>query len=238
NRKAGKPTIISIRDKPGAAVRQVTIRPITPDEESDLLYQRWVRRNQAETDSLSHGQLGYVHLYRMNDAAYRNVYEEALGRYAGRKGLVVDTRFNRGGDLAPELTMFLSGVSIRDNVAGPFLVNSEPSFRWNHPTIVLAGESNYSDGSCFVYDYQYLHMGKFVGMPVPGSCTFQTGQSMTDPSLSWTCPTLGVKDRQNNFLENKQAEPDIRVRNDFEKVGTGRDQQLETAVEVLLRDLQ
>ena len=238
NRKAGKPIVITLRDRPGAAPRQITIRAITPDEESDLLYQRWVRRNQRETDSLSGGQLGYVHLYRMNDAAYRNVYEEALGRYAGRKGLIVDTRFNRGGDLAPELTMFLSGVRSRDNVAGSFLVNSEPSFRWNHPTIVLAGESNYSDGSCFVYDYQYLHMGKFVGMPVPGSCSFQTGQSMPDPSLSWTCPTLGVKDRQNNFLENKQAEPDIRVRNDFEKVGAGLDQQLETAVRVLLKDLQ
>ncbi|HEY4285942.1 MAG TPA: S41 family peptidase [Puia sp.] len=239
NRKAGENIVLTVcGENDREAVRQITIRPITPDEEGDLIYQRWVRRNQQETDSLSHGQLGYVHLYRMNDAAYRAIYEEALGRYAGRKGLVVDTRFNRGGDLAPELTMFLSGARIRDNVAGGFLVSSEPSFRWNHPTIVLAGESNYSDGSCFVYDYQYLHMGTLVGMPVPGSCTFQTGQSLPDPTLQWACPSLGVKDRQNNFLENKQTEPDIRVMNDPEKVGAGRDLQLETAIQELLRDLR
>ncbi len=36
-------------------------------------FQRWVKRNQEETARLSNGTIGYVHLYRMNDAAYRNV---------------------------------------------------------------------------------------------------------------------------------------------------------------------
>lgn len=236
NLKAGKYVELAVRS--GSNRRKVMVRPITPDEENELLYQRWVNRNRAETDSLSNGQLGYVHLPRMNDAAYRNVYEDVLGRYAGRKGIVVDTRFNRGGDLAPELTMFLSGRRIRDNVAGSFLVGSEPSFRANQPSIVLAGEANYSDGSCFVYDYQLLHMGKLVGMPVPGSCTFQTGQSLQDNTLVWSCPTLGVKDMDGNFLEGHQTEPDVRVMNEFEKAGAGRDQQLETAIQLLLRDLR
>ncbi len=236
NHKAGKNTELTIRG--GDNLKKIVIRPITPEEESELLYQRWVNRNRAETDSLSHGQLGYVHLPRMNDAAYRNVYEEVLGRYAGRKGIVVDTRFNRGGDLAPELTMFLGGTRIRDNVAGPLLVSSEPSFRWTQPSIVLAGEANYSDGSCFVYDYGYLHMGKIVGMPIPGSCTFQTGQSLQDNTLQWSCPTLGVKDLRGNYLEGRQTEPDIRVMNEFDKVAAGHDQQLETAIQVLLKDLR
>jgi C-terminal processing protease CtpA/Prc len=236
NRKAGKNAELILRD--GRGQRKVVIRPISPDEESELLYQRWVNRNRRETDSLSHGELGYIHLYRMNDAAYRKVYEEVLGRYAGRKGLVVDTRFNRGGDLAPELTMFLSGARIRDNVARSFLLGSEPSFRWTRPSVVLACEANYSDGDCFVYDYQYLHMGKFVGMPVPGSCTFQTGQSLVDGTMQWSVPTLGVKDQGGSFLENHQSEPDIRVMNEPGKVGAGRDQQLETAIQVLLGDLR
>jgi len=236
NNKAGKNIGLTILDD--GRLRKITVRPITPGEETDLLYQRWVRRNQAETDSLSHGQLGYVHLPRMNEAAYRAVYDQVLGSFAGRKGMVVDTRFNRGGDLAPELTMFLSGVHVRDNVAGPLPVSSEPSFRWTQPSIVLAGEANYSDGSCFVYDYQYLHMGKIVGMPIPGSCTFQTGQSLQDKTLQWSCPTLGVKDLQGEYLEGHQTEPDIRVMNEFAKDAAGRDQQLETAIKVLLKDIR
>jgi Tol biopolymer transport system component/C-terminal processing protease CtpA/Prc len=236
NHKAGKNTGLTILEN--GRLRNIMVRPITPEEETDLLYRRWVRRNQAETDSLSHGQLGYVHLPRMNETAYRAVYDQVLGSYTGRKGIVVDTRFNRGGDLAPELTMFLSGVRVRDNVAGPLPVSSEPSFRWTQPSIVLAGEANYSDGSCFVYDYQYLHMGKIVGMPIPGSCTFQTGQSLQDKTLQWSCPTLGVKDLQGAYLEGHQTEPDIRVMNEFGKDAAGRDQQLETAIKVLLKDIR
>lgn len=236
NHKAGKNTELTILND--GRLRKIMVRPVTPGEETELLYQRWVRRNRAETDSLSHGMLGYVHLPRMNDAAYRAVYDQVLGRYAGRKGIVVDTRFNRGGDLAPELSMFLSGVHVRDNVAGPLAVSSEPSFRWTQPSIVLAGESNYSDGSCFVYDYQYLHMGKIVGMPIPGSCTFQTGQSLQDRTLQWSCPTLGVKDLRGEYLEGRQTEPDIRVMNGFGEDAAGYDRQLETAIKVLLKDLR
>ncbi len=253
NRKAGKEVRLTLRaasrleeaggnDSIGEAgnrgsVKEITVKLISPDEENELIYKRWVRRNEEETDSLSHGELGYVHLYRMNDAAYRNTYETVLGKYARRKGIVVDTRFNRGGDLAPELTVFLSGSRIRDNAAGSFLINSEPSFRWTKASIVLANEANYSDGSCFVYDYQLLHMGKLVGMPVPGSCTFMTGQSLPDPTLTWSAPTVGVKDTNGRYLENHQTEPDIRVMNEYGAVGAGRDQQLEEAVRQLLKEV-
>lgn len=236
NRKAGKNTVLNIRN--GNSRTAVTVKPVSPEEESDLLYKRWVKRNEAETDSLSHGELGYVHLYRMNDAAYRNVYEYALGKYAGRKGLVIDTRFNRGGDLASELGMFLSGSQLRSNTTDHFLVSIEPSFRWTKPSIVLANEANYSDGHCFVYDYQTLHLGKLVGMPVPGSCTFQTGQSLPDNTLQWSAPTLGVKNLQGQYLENRQTEPDLRVMNEFDKVSTGLDQQLEAATGELLKEIK
>ncbi len=232
NRKAGKNTTLTIRGK------QITVKPITPAAEFDLLYERWVKRNEEEVSRLSGGTLGYVHLYRMNDNAYRNTYEEILGKYPGRKGMVVDTRFNRGGDLASELIMFLSGKKVRDNTTDHFLVSSEPSFRWTKPSIVLAGESNYSDGQCFVHDYQVLKMGKLVGMPVPGSCTWMTGQTLMDNTMHFSVPTVGVKDLQGRYLENISTQPDVEVMNEYGKVAKGQDQQLEAAIRELIKDLK
>jgi C-terminal processing protease CtpA/Prc len=40
------------------------------------------------------------------------------------------------------------------------------------------------------------------------------------------------------YLENYQTEPDIKVRNDYETVVKGKDQQLEAAVNALLKDLK
>lgn len=235
DRRAGKKLVLGIRTGNNASLIQV--KPVSPDKEFDLLYERWVKRNETETDKRSNGQLGYVHLYRMNDAAYRRTYEEALGRFPGRKGMVVDTRFNRGGDLASELIMFLSGRKIRDNTNDHYLVYSEPAFRWTKPSIVLACEANYSDGHCFVHDYQELDMGKLVGMPVPGSCTWMTGQTLHDNATHFSVPTLGVKDLQGRYMENSQTAPDIRVMNAYDKVAAGRDQQLEAAIQALMDDV-
>lgn len=232
NRKAGKKVVLSI------GAQQITIQPITPAAETDLLIERWVKRNEEEVDKLSKGQLGYVHLYRMNDNAYRHTYEEVLGKYPGRKGIVVDTRFNRGGDLASELIMFLSGSKIRNNTTDGFLLSSEPSFRWTKPSIVLACEANYSDGQCFVHDYQVLKMGKLVGMPVPGSCTWMTGQTLVDNTMHFSVPTVGVKDLRGRYLENVTTQPDIIVMNEFDKVAKGQDQQLEAAIRELIKDIK
>ena len=83
-------------------------------EENRLLYARWVKRNADEVDKASNGQLGYVHIPGMNDGAYRSTFEDIMGKYATRKGVVVDTRFNGGGDLVADLAMFLSGKKFFD----------------------------------------------------------------------------------------------------------------------------
>jgi len=49
---------------------------------------------------------------------------------------------------------------------------------------------------------------------------------------------LGVKMMNGQYLENHQTEPDIKVRNDYEIVVKGKDQQLEAAVNTLLKDLK
>lgn len=237
NRKVGKNTLLTLVS-PSGTRREVIVKPISAGEESRLLYQRWVRRNAAEVDRLSNGQLGYVHIPGMNDNSYRTVYEEVMGKYANRKGMVIDTRFNGGGDLVADLAMFLSGKKFLDYTTDTRSTGYEPSFRWTKPSIALANEANYSDGHCFAYSYEDLKLGKLVGMPVPGTCTFAGWESLQDNSIRWGVPPLGVKNISGQYLENMQTEPDIKVRNEYEVVSKGKDQQLEAAVKELMKDIQ
>lgn len=236
NLKSGKKTLLKINN--GISLREITVSPVSAATEEDLLYKRWVNRNEEETNRLSNGKFGYVHLYRMNDGAYRSTYADAMGKFAKCKAIIVDTRFNRGGDLAPELTMFLSGVKVRENTSDRFIRSNEPSFRWTRPSIVLANEANYSDGHCFAYDYQYLQMGKLIGMPIPGSCTWMTGQPLQDNTMYYSVPTLGVKTVSGRYLENYQTEPDILVANEYGAVSVGKDQQLEAAIKELKNEIK
>ncbi len=236
NRKAGKKVLLTLVD--GGKKTDIVVKPITIAEEARLLYARWVRRNQEEVERLSQGQLGYIHVPGMNDGAYRTTFEEVMGKYATRKGIVVDTRFNSGGDLVADLAMFLSGKRFFEYTTDTRPNGYEPNFRWTKPSISLANEANYSDGHCYAYTVKALSLGKLVGMPVPGTCTFAGWESLQD-GMRWGVPPVGVKDSTTGkYLENLQTEPDIRVMNEYPVVSKGRDQQLETAVTELMKAIK
>jgi C-terminal processing protease CtpA/Prc len=236
NRKAGKLTLLSVLE--GSTRRELSIKPISLGEESGLLYRRWVLRNQEEVEKLSNGQLGYVHIPGMNDGAYRTTYEEAMGKFAQKKGLVVDTRFNGGGDLVADLAMFLSGKQFMDYTTDKRSMGFEPNFRWTKPSISLANEANYSDGHCYAFTVQEMKLGKLVGQSVPGTCTFAGWEALQDNSIRWGVPPTGVKAMNGKYLENWATEPDIKVWNDYEVVAKGKDQQLEAAIRALLGELK
>jgi C-terminal processing protease CtpA/Prc len=238
NRKSGKNVLLTLDEN--GKTRELVVKPISTGEENQLLYKRWVKRNADEVDKLSNGQLGYIHIPGMNDGAYRTALEEAMGKYAGRKALVVDTRNNGGGDLVADLAMWLSGKRFMQYSNDREVANYEPTFRWNKPTISLANEANYSDGHCYAFSYQYLKIGKFVGMPVPGTCSFAAWELLQDGQTRWGTVPMGVRmmDGSGRYLENYQTEPDIKLMNEYDKVIKGKDQQLETAVAELLKEVK
>jgi len=236
NRKAGKKVLLSLQD--AGKIRELVIQPISPSEESRLLYKRWVKKNQDEVERLSDGKLGYIHIPGMNDGAYRSVFEETMGKYFNKKGLVVDTRFNGGGDLVADLATFFSGKKFMDYAVDNRSAGFEPNFRWTKPIISLANEANYSDGHCYAYMVKDLNLGKLVGQPIPGTCTFAGWEVLQDNAIRWGVPPLGVKGMNGKYLENAQTYPDVSVWNDYEKISTGKDQQLEEAIRLLLLDVK
>jgi tricorn protease len=244
NRKAGQTVLLTLAApgapgaKPGAGTRSVTVKPVAARDESALLYRRWVLRNRAEVERLSGGRLGYIHVPGMSDSAYRSAFEEVMGKFAAKEGLVVDTRFNGGGDLVADLDMFLSGKRFFDYTTDTRSNGYEPNFRWTKPSISVVGEAQYSDGHCFAFAYQFMKIGKLVGMPVPGTCSFAGWEMLGDGGVRWGAVPLGVKAVGVGYLENHQTEPDVKVENKKENVIAGRDEQLEAAVAELLKEIK
>lgn len=238
NRKAGKATRFSFFNPQTNTRWDETVKPITRGAQQQLLYQRWVDRQRAQVEELSGGRLGYVHVRSMSDPSYRTVYEEVMGRQATKEGIVVDTRFNGGGDLVDDLSTFLEGWQYMTFTAPDGRkVGFEPQRRWTKPSIVIVSEGNYSDAHCFPWAYKAKEIGKIVGTPVPGTCTFVWWERLQDNTLVFGIPNMAVNDLEGNPLENQQLDPDIRVTNDPAAVAQGQDQQLERAVQELLREL-
>jgi tricorn protease len=238
NRKAGQNVLLAISAGTPGAKREITVKPVTPREESSLLYRRWVLRNQEEVERLSGGRLGYIHIAGMSDSSYRSAYEEVLGKFANKDGIVVDTRFNGGGDLVADLDMFLSGKKFFDYANDKRSNGYEPNFRWTKPSISIVGEAQYSDGHCYAFAYQFLKLGKLVGMPVPGTCSFAGWEMLGDTGIVWGVVPLGVRAPGIGYLDNHQTEPDVRVECKKETVVAGKDEQVEAAVAELLKEIK
>ncbi len=235
NRKTGKLTLLSLYN-PGTGERwEESLKPISIGEANELLYQRWVKNRRNEVEKLSEGKIGYVHVRSMDDASMRTVFEEALGRNFEKKAIIVDTRFNGGGNIHEQLSDFLSGKKYIDIVPHGQYIGSEPYDKWVKPSIVLVGESNYSDAHLFPVAYKLKNTGKTLGMPVPGTGTFVWWESQIDPTLVFGIPMGGWRTADGKFCENNQMEPDIRVANDPGILSSGRDQQIEEAVKELLK---
>lgn len=227
NRKADTNVLLTLNE--GGKKRDIVVKPITMGAQNSLLYRRWVERNRAEVEKLSNGDFGYVHIPGMNDGAYRTTFEEILGRYPHHKAIVIDVRFNGGGDLVADLDMFLSGKKFFDYSTHRQDVGFEPNFRWTKPSISIVDMGAYSDGHCYAYMYQTMGIGKLVGTQVPGTCTFGGWGNVGD-GIRWGVPAVGVKGVEGEWLENRATEPDIEVWHKFDEVAKGKDAQLETAV--------
>jgi C-terminal processing protease CtpA/Prc len=211
------------------------IKPISIGTENQLLYKRWVETRRAEVERLSDGKLGYVHVRGMNDPSMRVVIEDALGIHANADALVVDTRFNGGGNLHDVLSDFLNGKKYMEIIPHGQYVGHQPWSLWVKPSIVVMGEGNYSDAHLFPVAYKIKKIGQTVGMPVPGTGTFVWWETQIDPSIYFGIPMGGWRPLGQPFLENNQLEPDIKVQNKPDIMAIGRDQQIEEAVKVLLK---
>jgi len=234
NRKENKLTLLSVCDPAAGKHWEEDVKPISIGAENELLYRRWVRNRRDEVDSLSGGKIGYVHVRDMDDASMRTVFEEALGRNISKDAIIVDTRFNGGGNIHEQLSDFLSGKKYFDIIPHGQYIGSEPLDKWVKPSIVLIGESNYSDAHLFPVAYKLKGVGKTLGMPVPGTGTFVWWEQQIDPTLVFGMPMGGWRTPDGKFCENNQLEPDIKIRNEPDVMSAGRDQQIEAAVKELM----
>ena len=228
--------LLSLKD-PDGKTRDIVVKPIAIWVQDQLLYDRWVKARRDEVEKLSGGRLGYVHVRGMDDESFRVVYEEALGRNANKEALIVDTRFNGGGWLHDDLATFLSGKKYVEMAPRGQKIGFDPQRKWTKPSCVLMSESNYSDAHFFPFVYKELGIGKLIGMPVPGTATAVWWESQIDPSIYFGIPQVGIMDKTGNYLENRQLDPDVQVSQEPAVLISGRDQQIEKAVETMLNDL-
>ena len=237
NDKAKKKTLVSLYNPATKERWEEVVLPIGNSAFNNLLYDRWVKQRAADVEKWSGGRLGYVHIESMNDASFRGVYSDILGKYNHCDGIVIDTRFNSGGRLHEDVEILFSGKKYLTQVIRGQESCDMPSRRWNKASIMVQCEANYSNAHGTPWVYKYKKMGKLVGAPVAGTMTTVSWEYLQDPSLVFGIPVVGYRKADGTYLENDQLEPDVKILNNPATIVEGEDTQLKVAVETLMKDL-
>ena len=238
NRKRGRRILLTVRPAGGGKAVDEVVTPTSFRTELQLAYERWVDRRRALTGKLSKGRVGYIHIANMKLRDFQRAFSETFGQFADKEAIVIDVRFNGGGNLHDQLISMATGRSharfvTRDGV----VMGVSPDNRWSKPSAVLANAASYSDGMIFPYLYQAGRIGPVIGERVPGTGTFVWWERQQERRLVYGVPQLGIKGRNGRWLENQEVVPNMLVYNDPNSLAKGRDRQLEVAVRYLLRRL-
>lgn len=239
NRTTGRATRLTLQDPASGETWDQVVTPTDAWSQWDLAYWAWIDERRALVEKASGGRVGYVHIRAMDEDSYRVAYANIFGRYAFTDALLVDVRFNTGGNLTNQLLTLLSGKTYLISMPGDRgYASPDPYNRWTKPSAVLTNPAAYSDGHIFPFSYKELGIGPLVGEPVPGTGTWVWWEDQQDGEVYWGIPQGGIYDLKGEWLENTQLEPDVYVAMPPEARSEGLDPQIEAGVKVLLDGLK
>ncbi len=212
--------------------RTVVVRALA--SETDLRYRDWVERNREYVRDATGGRAGYLHI---PDMVYRGFSEfhRAWEEEVDRDGLVVDVRFNRGGNVSQLLLEKL----VRRRLGWRVTRWREPSpFPYDAPAgpmVCLTNEMAGSDGDIFSHTWKLHRLGPLIGTRTWGGVVgIWPQQSLVDGTLT-TQPEFATWFTDVGFgVENYGTQPDIEVLVTPQDYREGRDPQLDRGIEELL----
>jgi Tol biopolymer transport system component/C-terminal processing protease CtpA/Prc len=205
---------------------------------NNLLYDEWIDQNQQRVDEKSKDRIAYGYMKNMGQGELDLFITDMTEELIKKDALIVDLRYNTGGNVHDEVLRFLSQRSylqwkFREGKLSP-QSNFSPS---DKPIILLINEQSLSDAEMTAQGFKALKLGKIVGNGTYRWIIFTSGVSLVDGSTvrlpAWGCYTLDGKD-----LELTGVQPDILVINSFTDKLTGKDPQLERAIDEILKQLK
>jgi tricorn protease len=232
--------LIVASDGAGANRREVVMRPVNQTTEKNLLYRQWVEANRDYVAKASNGRLGYVHMFDMSENSLNQLYLDLDVENQSRQAVVVDVRNNNGGFV----NMYALDVFSRQNyltmtprgfpaASGRSLLGQRALGK---PTILVTNQHSLSDAEDFTEGYRSLKLGKVVGEPTSGWIIYTSNMPLIDGTVL-RIPFVKVQGSDGKVMEMAPRPVDIPVKRPVGESYSGRDAQLDTAVDELLRQL-
>lgn len=238
DRKVGRKVVLRVNTVPSMdGSREVALKPIAQSSGGDLEYEEWVEQRRKIAEKLSGGRVAYVHVRQMNQPSELRFKEEFISEGTGHDALIVDVRYNGGGNVAHRLLDILRKkpyVAFRPRSLGKTVLSDWfNDYLWGKPAALLINQDSASNSEMMAEGFRTLGIGPIVGVPTMGAVIATGSWSFMDGGTIRT-PSSGVYTASGEDMELRGRQPDFPVPYDPVAAKEGRDPQLERAVQALL----
>ncbi|HKK76461.1 MAG TPA: S41 family peptidase [Saprospiraceae bacterium] len=217
---------------------EVLLHPTSYGSVRNALYDEWEDECQRMVDEKSDRRIAYVHMKNMGGGELEKFLEEMVSEGQQREGLILDLRWNTGGNVHDNVLRFLSQKPYLNWKYREGELTSQSNFGpADKPIVLLINEQSLSDAEMTAAGFKELGLGTIIGTETYRWIIFTSGKSLVDGSRyrlpSWGCYTL-----DGDNLEKTGVAPDIYVPKTFEHRLKGEDPQLERAVQEVMKGLK
>ncbi|TAD84541.1 MAG: peptidase S41 [Bacteroidetes bacterium] len=233
---AGKITTLLVAATPdGSNAKTVKVVPIA--SEAALRNRDWVEGNMKKVHAATNGQVAYV--YVPNTAADGHEY---FKRYffpqADKAGIIIDERFNGGGQLADYVIDILKRPEQSYWNYRHGSDQKAPNASIQGPKVMLIDETAGSGGDYLPYLFRQANLGTLVGKTTWGGLVGILGFPEFIDGGGVTAPNLAFYNDKGFGIENVGTPPDVEVEQWPVDVINGKDPQLEKAIQIVMDQLK
>jgi tricorn protease len=227
---------VALRVGPGpteAGSREVTVVPVA--SEQALRNYAWIEDNRRLVDKATGGRVAYVYMPDTATGGF-TFFNRYFYAQVGKEAVIVDERFNGGGNLATDIVEILgrplmSMVATRDGED-----EAQPQGAVFGPKAMLINEMAGSGGDALPWYFRKARLGPLIGKRTWGGLVGRAaGVPLMDGGFVGA-PSSAVWDPATSqwIAENVGVSPDVEVEQDPELVRQGKDPQLEKAIEYVM----
>ncbi|HSK09053.1 MAG TPA: PDZ domain-containing protein, partial [Vicinamibacterales bacterium] len=216
--------------------REVTVVPIASDQA--LRNFAWIEDNRRYVDKVSQGRVAYVYMPDTSTGGYTN-FNRYFYAQVGKEGVIIDERFNGGGNLATDIIEQLTRPMMSMVATRGGENEVQPQGAIFGPKVMLINETAGSGGDAMPWYFRKAGVGPLIGKRTWGGLVGRAaGVPLMDGGFVGA-PSSAVWDPATSewIAENVGVSPDIEVEQDPELVRQGKDPQLDKALEVVMAEL-
>lgn len=233
----GKQVVLKVGVDPGGKdAREVTVVAI--DSEENLRHLAWIENNRRKVDEATNGRVAYVYVPNTAGAGYTS-FNRYFFAQVGKDAVIIDERFNQGGQLADYIVDYLRRPLMSKVVTREGHDWSSPSEAIYGPKVMIVNEMAGSGGDALPWYFRKAALGPLVGKKTWGGLVGIGGYPEFIDGGYVTAPRAAIYGLDGQWeVENVGVAPDYDVELDPAKYRQGEDTQLTKAIEVVMQQLQ